>query len=83
MEKLKFLARADLATRWEMTRQGVHQRAESDPNFPKPYDVIQNGRLPIYLLSEIEAYEGNHPELLNPDFRYRKILWNYYNVINP
>lgn len=81
MEKIQLFAPADLATRWEMTRQGVHQRSKNDPDFPQPYTHVQNRRLPLYLLEDIEAYEEKNPELLDPVFRERKIIWNFVNVV--
>lgn len=55
---MKFLGVADLAKRWNYTKQGVHQKLKQDRSFPKPIAKINSGIL-VFLESDIIAYEAN------------------------
>ena len=59
---LALLGAADLAARWSYTRQGVHQLA-ARPGFPTPAAAVNGGRIRIWLLADIEAFEQGRPEL--------------------
>lgn len=59
---LALLGVADLATRWGYTRQGVHQLA-ARPGFPAPVAAVNGGRIRVWLLADIKAYEQGRPEL--------------------
>jgi hypothetical protein len=69
MKLPQLLAIADLRTRWEMSRQGVHQRMKQDPDFPVPVMRVANDRIALFLESEIVAYEIQKPWVANPSLR--------------
>lgn len=62
---------ADLAVRWDYTRQGIHQLA-SRPGFPTPAAAVNGGRIRVWLLTDIEAFEKGRPELGDQVARRRK-----------
>jgi len=62
---------ADIAARWDYTRQGVHQLA-SRPGFPAPATAVNGGRIRVWLLTDIEAFEKGRPELGDKVARRRK-----------
>lgn len=49
---MKLLGVADLAKRWNYTKQGVHQKLKQDVSFPKPIATINSGIL-VFLESDI------------------------------
>ena len=49
---MKLLGVADLAKRWNYTKQGVHQKLKQDVSFPKPIAKINSGIL-VFLESDI------------------------------
>ena len=53
---MKLLGVADLAKRWNYTKQGVHQKLKQDRSFPKPIAKINSGIL-VFLESDIINYE--------------------------
>ena len=59
---LALLGTGDLATRWGYSRQGVHKLA-AGPDFPAPVGTVNGGRIRVWLLADIEAYEQGRPEL--------------------
>ncbi len=59
---LALLGVADRAARWGYTRQGVHQLA-THPRLPAPVAAVNGGRIRVWLLTDIEAYEQGRPEL--------------------
>lgn len=52
---------ADLAARWGYTRQGVHQLV-GRPGFPTPTAVVNSGRVRVWRLTDVEAFEQERPE---------------------
>ncbi len=56
------LGTADLAIRWDYTRQGVHQLV-ARRSFPKPAATVNGGRVWVWLLADIEAFEQGRFEL--------------------
>jgi len=40
----------DLAIRWNYTRQDVHQKIKSDPDFPKPIAIINANKMMLMWL---------------------------------
>lgn len=62
---------ADLAERWSYTRQGVHKLA-ARPDFPIPLGAVNGGRIRVWSLVDIEAFERDRPELGDPDAKERK-----------
>ncbi|MGA3561400.1 hypothetical protein ACE5SX_17955, partial [Lactiplantibacillus plantarum] len=62
----QLLSREDLKIRWQMnSRQSVHQVA-SKSDFPQPVFAFNHGKTPLYLDSEIQIFEINHPRVLTP-----------------
>jgi hypothetical protein len=61
------VAQADLIRRWTYSRQGVVNLINNDPRFPVPAGSVNGGRTQLWLLSDIEAYEGTRPWLNNTD----------------
>jgi hypothetical protein len=59
---LALLGIADLAARWSYTRQGVHQLT-ARPGFPIPVAAVNGGRIRVWLLADIEAFEQGRSEL--------------------
>lgn len=56
---LTLLGIADLAARWGYTRQGVHQLT-ARPSFPAPTAAVNGGRVRVWLLGDVEAFEQKH-----------------------
>ena len=80
MEFPKVLTIADLTTRWQMSRQGIHDR-KGDEDFPRPIQYVANGRTALYLESDIEQYELNHPWIKDPEKRRARqlFIWSLIN----
>ncbi|CAF1897176.1 hypothetical protein NRS6185_03774 [Bacillus subtilis] len=53
----KLLTKSDMATRWSVTRQVVNNWSKRHADFPSEVTRVDNGRLPLYLESDIEKYE--------------------------
>ena len=68
---LALLGVTDLAARWEYTRQGVHQLA-ARPGFPAPAAAVNGGRIRVWLLADVEAFEQGRPELGDQAAKQRK-----------
>jgi hypothetical protein len=51
------LSKADMATRWCVTRQVVNNWENRHSNFPKPVMTVHNGSLPLYLEVDVLKYE--------------------------
>lgn len=68
---LALLGATDLAARWGYTRQGVHQLA-ARPGFPAPAAAVNGGRIRVWLLADIEAFEQGRPELGDQEAKRRK-----------
>ena len=62
---------ADLAVRWGYTRQGVHQLV-ARPDFPALAAAVNGGRVRVWLLADVEAYEQGRPELGDQVAKRRK-----------
>jgi hypothetical protein len=69
--RLALLGAADLAARWGYTRQGVHQLA-ARPGFPAPVATVNGGRIRVWLLADVEAFEQERPELASTAAKRRK-----------
>ena len=69
--RLTLLGAADLAARWGYTRQGVHQLA-ARPGFPEPVAAVNGGRIRVWLLADVEAFERGRPELGDQAAKRRK-----------
>jgi hypothetical protein len=57
MELPKLMTKADMATRWGVSRQVVKNWEDRHSNFPKPVMIVSNGQIPLYLESDVERYE--------------------------
>jgi hypothetical protein len=68
---LALLGAADLAARWGYMRQGVHQLA-ARPGFPAPVAAVNGGRVRVWLLADIEAFEQGRLELSDQATKRRK-----------
>jgi hypothetical protein len=53
----KLLSKADMATRWNVSRQVVNNWESRHEDFPKPVMHVHNGTLPLYLESDVIEYE--------------------------
>ena len=62
---------ADIVERWIYTRQGV-RRFTQHPAFPAPVFAINKGRTKVWRLADIEAFEKEHPEVLDEGAKERK-----------
>ena len=78
----QLLSREDLKIRWQMnSRQSVHQVA-SKPDFPQPVFAFNHGKTPLYLATEIQVFEINHPWVITPGARLAYSYWILRNVID-
>jgi len=68
---LALLGTTDLAARWGYTRQGVHQLAARS-GFPVPAAAVNGGRIRVWLLADVEAFERERPELGDQMAKRRK-----------
>lgn len=68
---LTLLGIADFAARWGYTRQGIHQLA-ARPGFPEPAATVNGGRVRVWLLSDVEAFEQGYPEFASIVAKRRK-----------
>jgi hypothetical protein len=53
----KLLAKSDMASRWGVTRQVVNNWSTRHTDFPPEIMRVDNGRLPLFLESEVVKYE--------------------------
>jgi hypothetical protein len=53
----KLLAKSDMATRWGVTRQVVNNWSNRHEDFPPEAIRVDNGRLPLFLESDVIKYE--------------------------
>lgn len=51
------LSKIDIANRWGLSRQNVNNLANRHSDFPEPSFYIANGKIPLYKLEDVEAYE--------------------------
>ncbi|MDF8367979.1 hypothetical protein AB0X56_10245 [Weissella paramesenteroides] len=76
------LSRTDLKQRWNMnSRQSVHQ-AVNKPDFPQPVYTFNQGKVTLYLETDIQIFEINHPWLITPGNRLAYSHWILRNVID-
>lgn len=54
---MNLLAKSDMATRWGVTRQVVNNWENRHNDFPPVKMKVDNGRMPLYLLEEVQKYE--------------------------
>jgi predicted DNA-binding transcriptional regulator AlpA len=71
---MSYVGRTDLRDRgWIYTRQGIDYLINKDPTFPSPVFSINGGRMKVWLESDIEEYEDDHPELFDERAKKKKI----------
>ena len=61
--------------------KSVHQVA-SKPDFPQPVFAFNHGKMPLYLTTEIQIFEINHPWVITPGARLAYSHWILHNVID-
>ena len=71
-----YLGLQDLVDRWVYTRQGVHKLVRL-PGFPKPAFAVNRGRVKVWVLAEIEAFESHHPEVISESAKRSKVIGYY------
>jgi len=76
---VKLLSIADLVARWPYTRQGVHKLARN-ADFPAPVCTVSQGRVKLWELADIEAYEATHAEVQSEHFKQSKI-YGFYKAV--
>lgn len=70
-----YVSTGDLIARWwNYTRRGV-LKVTKRTNFPAPVFAVNQGRVPVWRLSDIEAYEAAHQELVHAWAKERKMRW--------
>ncbi|MFG5531464.1 hypothetical protein ACFJXV_13770 [Enterococcus faecalis] len=73
---------ADLCYRWEMTRQGIHRKIKVESDFPKPVQFVSNGKIALFLESDIVHYEEKKPWVADRVYRAGRQEWIWKNIIN-
>jgi hypothetical protein len=58
MDIPKLLTKSDMAIRWSVTRQVVNNWSSRHSDFPSEVARVDNGRLPLYLESDVTNYES-------------------------
>jgi hypothetical protein len=74
---MRFVGIQDLFDRWGMgwgnyTRKGIYL-VRKQPDFPEPHHVVNQGKTPVWDLSDIQAYEEEHKELRNEALKKKKV----------
>lgn len=68
---MNILSLADLQTRWNYSRAGIHKLAKAK-DFPAPIAIVSNGRIKIYQEADIEMYERGKPWLFDEILKQRR-----------
>ena len=64
---------ADLQDRWShYTRQGLY-KVRKWADFPTPVEVLGRGKVPVWHVTDIIAFENAHPELKSNVEKWRKV----------
>jgi hypothetical protein len=66
--KMKLLGIMDLTTRWNYTKQGVHQKMKNDEDFPEPIAKINKNTL-VFSEDQIISYEQKRKELTDSKYK--------------
>lgn len=76
----KLLTIADLTTRWNITRQSLHDK-KKNADFPKPVQYVSNGRTALYLESDIINYEEKNWWVSSVEGRSKRagFMWQLRN----
>ena len=75
MDEPGYLGTADLARRWSYTTRGVRNLILNEPDFPAPAFAVNEGRIRVWTLAEIEAWEARHPETKSDRAKQQKTLY--------
>ncbi len=75
---MNLLGTADLMNRWNYTRQGLWGLAQKI-DFPKPVALVNNSKMAIYQLQDIELYEKEKPWLFNKNLKEKRKKTFYAN----
>jgi hypothetical protein len=75
LENSRYLGTADLAKRWGYTTRGVRNLIQNEIDFPAPAFTVNEGRIRIWTLPTIEAWETVHPETKSADAKRQKTLY--------
>ncbi|MGG2067108.1 hypothetical protein [Bacillus sp. S14(2024)] len=74
-----FLCR-DLAKRWALSLERVHELVEYDPLFPKPSAILPPEDICLYLEQDIIEYEKQHEELVQVYVRGRNLRSFFHDL---
>jgi hypothetical protein len=75
VDKPRYLGTADLARRWGYTTRGVRNLILNELDFPAPAFAVNAGRIRVWTLAEIEAWEALHPETQSDRAKQQKTLY--------
>lgn len=75
MDEPRYLGTADLAKRWGYTTRGVRNLILNETDFPAPVFTVNAGRIRVWTLTAIAAWEARHPEVLDADAKRQKTLY--------
>lgn len=56
----KLMTKADMATRWNVSRQVVKNWESRKSDFPSPIQWVSNDSIPLYLAEDVYQYEKEH-----------------------
>lgn len=73
----KLMTISDMAARWDMPRQSIHERKDAN-DFPPIVQYVSNGRTALYLESDVEKYEIKYPWITTREKRQRRqrFIWS-------
>eukprot|EP01037_Dinobryon_pediforme_P018683 gene18683-18982_t len=71
----RYLGTADLAKRWSYTTRGVRNLIQNETDFPAPAFTVNEGRIRVWAMEAVEAWEVTHPEVRSPDAKRQKTLY--------
>lgn len=54
---MRLMTKSDMATRWDVSRQVVNNWENRRKDFPPVKMTVDNGRLPLYDLTDVITYE--------------------------
>lgn len=72
MPQTLYLGTADLARRWGYTTRGVRNLVLNETDFPAPAFAVNEGRIRVWAMAAIEAWEAAHPEARSADAKRQK-----------
>lgn len=72
---MKLLSVSDLSARWIYTRAGIHKLLKTN-DFPLPISIVNQGKIKLFDIKDIEAYEQNKPWLFNKEEKIKRQRFN-------